>query len=79
MYKAFDSLIAGYDGVNDLEPAAIAVEPRLAQWRDRIREVSGVMPILAGSGATWWLDGAHPRIHEALSEATVVVTRTRPL
>jgi 4-diphosphocytidyl-2-C-methyl-D-erythritol kinase len=79
VYKAFDSLSARYDSVNDLEPAAITVEPRLAQWRDRIREVSGVMPILAGSGATWWLDGAHPRIHEALSEATVVVTRTRPL
>jgi hypothetical protein len=60
-----------------LEPAAIAVEPRLAQWRDRIREASGQSPVLAGSGATWWLDGAHPRIHEALSEATVVVTHTR--
>lgn len=79
VYKAFDSLNARYNGVNDLEPAAITVEPRLALWRDRIREASGVMPILAGSGATWWLDGAHPRIHEALSEATVVVTRTRPL
>ena len=77
VYKAFDSLNAKYDGVNDLEPAAITVEPRLALWRDRIREASGVMPILAGSGATWWLDGAHPRIHEALSEATVVVTHTR--
>ena len=77
VYQAFDSLNTSHDGVNDLEPAAIAVEPRLAQWRDRIREACGVMPILAGSGATWWIDGAHPRIHEALSEATVVVTHTR--
>jgi 4-diphosphocytidyl-2-C-methyl-D-erythritol kinase len=77
VYKAFDSLHAQHDGPNDLEPAAIAVEPRLTQWRDRIREASGQMPVLAGSGATWWLDGAHPRIHEALSEATVVVTHTR--
>jgi len=77
VYKAFDSLHAQHDGPNDLEPAAIAVEPRLAQWRDRIREASGQFPVLAGSGATWWLDGAHPRIHEALSEATVVVTHTR--
>ena len=77
VYKAFDSLHAQHDGPNDLEPAAIAVEPQLAQWRDRIREASGQSPVLAGSGATWWLDGAHPRIHEALSEATVVVTHTR--
>lgn len=79
VYAAFDSIPAHHDGVNDLEPAAIAVEPRLARWRDRIREASGQVPILAGSGATWWLDGSHPRIHEALSEATVVVTRTRSL
>lgn len=77
VYKAFDSLDSKNAGVNDLEPAAIVVEPRLAQWRDRIREASGVMPTLAGSGATWWLEGAHPHIHEAFSEATVVVTRTR--
>jgi len=77
VYKAFDSLQSQHDGPNDLEPAAIAVEPRLAHWRDRIREASGQSPVLAGSGATWWLDGAHPRIHEALSEATVVVTHTR--
>jgi 4-diphosphocytidyl-2-C-methyl-D-erythritol kinase len=77
VYSAFDSLDAKHEGPNDLEPAAIAVEPRLAQWRDRIREASGQSPVLAGSGATWWLDGAHPRIHEALSEATVVVTCTR--
>lgn len=78
VYTAFDALRVQHDGINDLEPAAIAVEPRLALWRDRIREASGVTPILAGSGATWWLDGAFPRIYEALSEATVVVTHTRP-
>jgi 4-diphosphocytidyl-2-C-methyl-D-erythritol kinase len=79
VYAAFDSLTVSHDGPNDLEPAAIAVEPRLAIWRDRIREASGQTPVLAGSGATWWLDGVHPRIHEALSEATVVVTQTRPM
>ncbi len=76
VYKAFDSLQAKHDGPNDLEPAAIAVEPRLAQWRDRIREASGPkLQYWLAAGATWWLDGAHPRIHEALSEATVVVTQ----
>ena len=29
------------DGPNDLEPAALAVEPRLAAWRDRIGEADG--------------------------------------
>jgi 4-diphosphocytidyl-2-C-methyl-D-erythritol kinase len=63
------------DGPNDLEPAAIVVEPELARWRDRIREAAGVRPVLAGSGATWFLRGHHD-IAAALPEATVVPTRT---
>ena len=47
-------------GPNDLEPAALAVEPRLAIWRDRLAEATGVVPVLAGSGATWFVAGAHP-------------------
>ena len=63
---------------NDLEPAAVDVEPRLATWRDRIASTLGVRPVLAGSGATWFVDGAHPDAAEALPDATVVVTRTVP-
>ena len=29
---------------NDLEPAALAVEPRLAEWRDRLRAATGRAP-----------------------------------
>ncbi len=38
---------------NDLEPAAIAVEPRLEQFRDELRELVGAEPILCGSGSTY--------------------------
>lgn len=78
VYKAWDSLDASarHAEVNDLEPAAIAVQPQLARWRDRIREVSGVSPVLAGSGATWFLRGKH-EIADALRDATVIVTCSR--
>jgi 4-diphosphocytidyl-2-C-methyl-D-erythritol kinase len=58
---------------NDLEPAAFAVEPQLVVWRDRIREACGEMPILAGSGATWFVPGRHDVV-DALAPARVVVT-----
>jgi 4-diphosphocytidyl-2-C-methyl-D-erythritol kinase len=45
---------------NDLEPAALAVEPRLAEWRERLASATGRPPVLAGSGSTWFVEGAHP-------------------
>jgi len=48
------------DGPNDLEPAALAVEPRLAEWRDRLGDATGITPVLAGSGSTWFVEGAVP-------------------
>jgi 4-diphosphocytidyl-2C-methyl-D-erythritol kinase len=57
---------------NDLEPAALVAEPRLAWWRDLISEVSGRRPHLAGSGGTWWLDGdavALADVQQAVSAA----------
>jgi 4-diphosphocytidyl-2-C-methyl-D-erythritol kinase len=47
------------EGPNDLEPAALEVEPRLAEYRDRLAEASGSEPVLAGSGSTWFVEGAH--------------------
>jgi len=61
VYRAWDDLggpIA--DGPNDLEAAALAVEPRLAAVRDRLGDATGETPRLAGSGSTWFVDGAHP-------------------
>lgn len=61
VYRAWDRLggPAGASG-NDLEPAALHVEPELAYWRDRLGEASGESPRLAGSGGTWFVPGSHP-------------------
>lgn len=63
--------------VNDLEEAAIRVEPRLADWKLRITAASGTSPTLAGSGATWFVPGDHGYLTTRLPEATVVVTGHR--
>ena len=43
VYRAWDDLGGPTaDGPNDLEPAALAVEPELARWRDRIAARCGV-------------------------------------
>jgi 4-diphosphocytidyl-2-C-methyl-D-erythritol kinase len=77
VYRAWDALGGPTgEGVNDLEPAALAVEPRLAEWRDRLAERTGAVPVLAGSGSTWFVTGAYEDLAEALAPATVVVTRT---
>ncbi len=48
------------DHHNDLEPAALAAYPDLAAYRDRLAEHSGGRPRLAGSGSTWFVEGAFP-------------------
>jgi 4-diphosphocytidyl-2-C-methyl-D-erythritol kinase len=76
-YRAWDELGGPRsEGANDLEPAAIAVVPELATWKRQIAEAAGRSPTLAGSGATWFLEGHHPQLAAALPEATVVLTRT---
>ncbi|HVM40093.1 MAG TPA: hypothetical protein VM618_04845, partial [Acidimicrobiia bacterium] len=39
--------------VNDLEPAALLVDPELARFRDAVRDAAGVEPLLAGSGSAY--------------------------
>jgi 4-diphosphocytidyl-2-C-methyl-D-erythritol kinase len=61
VYAAWDRLGGPVsDGPNDLEAAALVVQPRLAVWRDDLRTASGCEPVLAGSGSTWFVPGAHP-------------------
>lgn len=62
VYAAWDELGGPADeaGGNDLEPAALRVEPRLAAWRDRLGEATGLTPTLAGSGGAWFVEGAFP-------------------
>jgi 4-diphosphocytidyl-2-C-methyl-D-erythritol kinase len=79
VYKAWDDLgEPRSDRPNDLEPAALAVEPRLAWWRDRIGGLSGAQPVLAGSGATWFVEGARDNALAELADegAAVIVCRT---
>jgi 4-diphosphocytidyl-2-C-methyl-D-erythritol kinase len=74
VYAAWDALggpSAVGDGANDLEAAALVVEPALAEWRDRLGEATGLTPALAGSGGTWFVEGSFPQVPGA------VVARTR--
>lgn len=72
VYRAWDEM-GGPEGArgNDLEPAAMRVEPRLARWRDALGDSTGEAPVLAGSGSTWFVPGAHPGDDR-------IVVRTRP-
>lgn len=72
VYRVWDELGGprGEHG-NDLEPAALHAYPELRSWRDRFAELTGRRPRLAGSGATWFVEGEHPGPDH-------VVVRTRP-
>lgn len=74
VYRTWDELGGPADpyGCNDLEPAALLIEPRLATWRDRLQAAAGQRPVLAGSGSTWFVEGAYPR------EGRVVVRTVPP-
>lgn len=64
VYAAWDELCARGarpgEGRNDLEPAALVIAPQLARWRDELAGATGERPTLAGSGSTWFVEGAHP-------------------
>ncbi|MBW3644822.1 MAG: 4-(cytidine 5'-diphospho)-2-C-methyl-D-erythritol kinase [Actinobacteria bacterium] len=61
VYRAWDRLGGPHaDGPNDLEPAALAVAPELAEWRDRLAAATGTRPALAGSGSAWFVPGSFP-------------------
>lgn len=89
VYAAWDRLGGpSSDGPNDLEPAALAVDERLAGWRDVLARLTGMDPVLAGSGSTWFvvLEGPPEDIgmdrrlieaREALSRHGALLTVTR--
>ncbi len=45
---------------NDLEPAALEVEPRLGGYRRALEQATGRPARLAGSGSTWFVEGTFP-------------------
>jgi 4-diphosphocytidyl-2-C-methyl-D-erythritol kinase len=72
VYKAWDDMGGPRSATNDLEPAALRAEPRLAEWREKLARATGQQPVLAGSGSTWWVEGEYP------GEGRVVVRPARP-
>ncbi len=76
VYRMWDELGGPTGARNDLETAAVTVAPELAVWRDRLGEATGATPLLAGSGSTWFVEGAFTGLDDTLAPATVVVTRT---
>jgi 4-diphosphocytidyl-2-C-methyl-D-erythritol kinase len=56
VYRTWDA-DPGAGPPNALAAAALAVEPRLARWRDALGDLAGSEPALAGSGSTWFVEG----------------------
>jgi len=71
VYRAWDEM-GGPRGEfgNDLEPAALVVVPELEEWRDRLGAAAGMRPRLAGSGSTWFVEGAFPGPDRVVCRAT---------
>jgi 4-diphosphocytidyl-2-C-methyl-D-erythritol kinase len=71
VYRAWDEMGGpiGEHG-NDLEAAALAVAPGLAQWRDQLSHHAGKQARLAGSGSTWFVEGAFPGQDMVVASAT---------
>jgi len=61
IYRTWDDLGGPTaEGSNDLEPAVLDAVPAMAGWRDRLGEATGEVPMLAGSGSTWFVEGDFP-------------------
>jgi 4-diphosphocytidyl-2-C-methyl-D-erythritol kinase len=85
VYRAWD-LDPRDDAPNALASAALAVEPRLARWRDALGDLVGREPTLAGSGSTWFVEdgpaeagtAAQPALRVGADTARLVRARTVP-
>jgi 4-diphosphocytidyl-2-C-methyl-D-erythritol kinase len=78
VYRAWDELGGPKgSGSNDLENAALMVEPRLAVWRDGLADATGQQPQLAGSGSTWFVEGEFPGDDRIVVRTTEIRWRGR--
>jgi 4-diphosphocytidyl-2-C-methyl-D-erythritol kinase len=75
VYAAFDELgdAGPATGANELERAALTVEPRLARFRDLFCDVASRPPQLAGSGATWFVECAPAEVKQLCGEVRSAV------
>ena len=80
VFRAWDDLggPVNDESPNDLEAAALAVVPELATWRDDFATSTGQRPTMAGSGATWFVDGEHPGPRRLVVRTTPVGWRPEP-
>lgn len=78
VYRTWDELggPSGEHG-NDLEPAAVAAVPELVGWRDALADLAGSRPRLAGSGGTWFVEGAVPGVVDGTATRIVRTVRGR--
>lgn len=60
VYRKWDEMGGPNAAPNDLEPAAVAAYPELADWRDELAGATGRSPQLAGSGGTWFVRAPTP-------------------
>lgn len=65
VYRRWDAMggpidTAEPEEANDLTDAAIAAFPEIVEWRDRLEAATGRRARLAGSGSTWFVEGAYP-------------------
>jgi 4-diphosphocytidyl-2-C-methyl-D-erythritol kinase len=66
VYRAWDdlarenALAQQEESSNDLEAPALLVEPRLVEWKRAFADATGLVPHLAGSGSTWFVEGRLP-------------------
>ena len=85
VYRAWDE-DPGNATPNALAAAALAVEPRLARWRDALGDLVGSEPALAGSGSTWFVEGgpaeagtpSRPELRMGAESARLVRAHTVP-
>ena len=75
VYRTWDNMggPTGHNG-NDLESAALRLEPRMAEWRDRLGNTTGEQPRMAGSGSTWFVPGHHEEAAASIPGARCVTT-----
>jgi 4-diphosphocytidyl-2-C-methyl-D-erythritol kinase len=84
VYRAWDELGGPHAEVNDLEPAAHRVEPRLVSFKRTVEEAAQMPAILAGSGSSYAVlfdhnaaaEAAHARIDEAIDGRVWLGTTT---
>lgn len=72
VYRTYDRVGPGDGGENDLELAAVTCEPRLLEAKRILADISGKVPIMAGSGSTFFVngtfDGLDARVEVCMAE-----------